>query len=221
VTTIDLTGKLIVFEGLDGSGKTTQARLLAARLTREGVDVVLTREPGGTPIGEQVRGILLDQAHSELLPLSELLLFIVSRAQHSHEVILPALRAGRTVIGSRYRLSSVAYQGYGRGVDLALVDRLNEEATSSRRADLTFLIDVPVKIALARRRDSDRIEREETAFHERVRRGFLEVAAADPAVRIVDGTGPASEVSIQVLEALRLPLCRSQSQSDMMKRSSF
>jgi len=206
----DLNGKLIVFEGLDGSGKTTQARLLAARLAEEGIPVILTREPGGTPIGEQIRTILLDRAHRELLPLSELLLFIVSRAQHAHEVILPALRVGRTVVASRYRMSSIAYQGYGRGVDLPLIERLNAEATEHRNADRTLVIDVPVPVALARRRrEGDRIEREATAFHERVRRGFLEAAAADPGACIIDGSGAIEEVAAKVRSALGLPLCRS------------
>ena len=142
---IEFAGKLIVFEGLDASGKSTQARLLARRLNEAGIDVVSTREPGGTPIAESVRTVLLEKQHQALLPFSELLLFMVSRAQNTHEVILPALRAGRTVVVSRYRLSSMAYQGYGRGLDLALIRQLNEASTSGTLPDWTVLIDVPAE----------------------------------------------------------------------------
>lgn len=195
MSAIDLAGKLITLEGLDFTGKTTLLRLLETRLREAGCDVICSREPGGTRLGERVRGLLLAPAHEEMLPLSELLLFMVSRAQHTHEVILPALRAGKTVVTSRYRLSSLAYQGYGRGVDLELVRRLNDAATEGRQADLTFLIDLPVEAALARKRgDGDRIEQEDRAFYERVRTGYIALARTEPNIHIVDGDGPVDVV---------------------------
>jgi len=205
VIAIELAGKLIVFEGLDASGKSTQARLLARRLSEAGLDVVSTREPGGTPIAEGIREVLLEREHHALLPLSELLLFMVSRTQNTHEVILPALRAGKTVVASRYRLSSMAYQGYGRGLDLDLIGQLNEAATSGTRPDLTFLIDVPAEYTLRRKADrGDRIEVESAEFHQRVRRGFLELTDGDPTVHVLDGTRSIEEISEAVARHLGL-----------------
>jgi len=205
VNDIDFAGKLIVFEGLDASGKSTQARLLARRLGESGYDVVATREPGGTPIAESVRGLLLEKRHGAMLPLSELLLFIVSRAQNTHEVVLPALRAGRTVVASRYRLSSLAYQGYGRGLDLDLIRRLNEAATCWTVPDVTFLIDVPAEFTLRRKADrGDRIEVESIEFHRRVRRGFFELTEGDPTVRVLDGTRSIEEIADAVARHLGL-----------------
>jgi len=205
VIAIELAGKLIVFEGLDACGKSTQARLLARRLAETGVDVVTTREPGGTPIAEGIREVLLEREHRALLPLSELLLFMVSRTQNTHEVILPALRAGKTVVASRYRLSSMAYQGYGRGLDLDLIRQLNEAATSGTRPDLTFLIDVPEEYTLRRKADrGDRIEVESAEFHRRVRRGFLELTDGDPTVHVLDGTRSIEEIGDAVAQRLGL-----------------
>lgn len=202
---IELRGKLIVFEGLDASGKSTQARLLARRLDAAGIDVVSTREPGGTAIAEGIRAVLLEKQHEALLPFSELLLFMVSRAQNTQEVILPALRAGRTVVASRYRLSSVAYQGYGRGLDVELIRRLNEEATAGTRPDMTFLIDVPAEFTLRRKADrGDRIEVESIEFHRRVRRGFLELAGGDPSIHVLDGTRSIDEISEAVARRVGL-----------------
>jgi len=202
---IELSGKLIVFEGLDASGKSTQARLLACRLDEVGADVVSTREPGGTPIAEGIRTVLLEKEHQALLPLSELLLFMVSRTQNTHEVILPALEARRTVVASRYRLSSMAYQGYGRGLDLDLIRQLNEAATAGTRPDLTFLIDVPAEYTMRRKADrGDRIEVESIEFHRRVRRGFLELTAGDPTVHVLDGTQSIEQVSDAVAGKLGL-----------------
>jgi dTMP kinase len=205
VSAIDLASKLIVYEGLDFTGKSTLAYLLAKRLRETGISVVSTGEPGGTNLGQKVRELLLSRENTSMLPLSELLLFITSRAQHAHEVILPALREGRTVITSRYRLSSMAYQGYGRGIDLELVRRLNDAATCGREADITLLIDVPVETALARKHgEGDRIEREDEAFYGRVRRGFLELAREDPRAFVVDGTGTIDEIHARIVRLLRL-----------------
>jgi len=203
VISVDLAGKLITLEGLDFTGKSTLLGHLKLLAREKGYDVLSTREPGGTPVGERVRKLLLTRQHEEMLPLSELLLFMVSRAQHTHEVILPALRAGKTVLTSRYRLSSMAYQGYGRGIDLELIRSLNDAATEGHEADLTFLIDVPVDVALSRKRgEGDRIEKEDHAFYQRVREGYLEMAEADRRVYVVDGTGTIEEVFTQITDRL-------------------
>jgi len=203
VAVIDLAGKLIALEGLDFTGKSSLAPMIAARLRAAGYTVVTSREPGGTPIGERVREILLSREERGLLPLSELLLFMVSRAQHTREVIIPALREGKTVITSRYRLSSLAYQGYGRGLDLELIRTLNDAATEGKKADLTFLIDVPVNVALSRRSGpADRIEQEGIEFYERVRRGYLELSSGDPSVEVVDGTASLEKVSDKIARRL-------------------
>jgi dTMP kinase len=204
VGAIDLSGKLIVFEGIDSSGKSTQARMLADRLRALDVPVVSTREPGGTPIAELIREVVLKNEHSEMLPLSELLLFIVSRAQNTHEVVRPALDAGKTVVASRYRMSSLAYQGYGRGIDLDLVERLNDAATNGQRADITFLVDLPVEIALARKEDADRIEEESIHFHQRVRDGFLKLARDDESVVVLDGRQSRAKIAADVARHLGL-----------------
>ncbi len=200
---IDLHGQLIVFEGLDFTGKTTQVRLLADRLHKVDIRVTTTREPGGTALGEGVREVILSNENTKLLPLSELLLFITCRAQLSSEVIEPALASGHTVVSSRFRLSSLAYQGYGRGIDLDLIRRLNEIATAGRQPDITFLIDLPAEVALARKRgEGDRIEQEDLAFYRRVRDGYLELARADPHVQIIDGTLSIEKIAEQVARHL-------------------
>lgn len=186
-------GLFITFEGGEGSGKSTQARLLADHLRRRGVPVVHTREPGGTSIAESVRRILL-QPDSRIAPLTELLLYEAARAQHLAEIVSPALQAGRVVICERYTDATVAYQGYGRGLNLRHIRILNDIATEKRRPDLTFLLDVPVQRGLtaarrlskrlahgaSRTRGGDRMERETAQFHERVRRGYLALARREP-----------------------------------------
>lgn len=202
---IELRGKFIVFEGLDFTGKSTQVTLLAERLTQVGYSVITTREPGGTPLGEAVRKVILSTKNVDLLPLSELLLFITCRAQLCAEVIDPALRQGKVVVSSRYRLSSLAYQGYGRGIDLGLIRRLNEAATGGRHPDLTFLIDLPAKIALARKRGKgDRIEGEDIAFYQRVREGYLKLAQDDPLIHRIDGTQSVQQIAQAVASYLDL-----------------
>lgn len=199
---IELAGKLIVLEGIDSSGKSTQARLLAERLAAAGYPVVTTREPGGTTIAESVRRLLLEREHHAMLPLSELLLFMVSRAQNTHEVIRPALEAGKVVVASRYRLSSVAYQGFGRGLDLDLVHTLNDAVTGGLLPDVTFLIDLPAEVAVARKEENDRIEGESIEFHRRVRGAFLDLVGADPAGRIIDGTKSVEAIADEVAKHL-------------------
>jgi len=208
VSEINLKGKLIAFEGIDTSGKSTQARRLAKRLIDDGYPIVSTGEPGGTPIGDAVRSILLSREHESLLPFSELLLFIVSRAQNTHEVIVPALEAGKTVVASRYRMSSVAYQGYGRGVDLDLIAALNETAACGLHPDVTFLIDIPAEVAIQRKiTEKDRIEVESMAFHRRVRQGFLELAEQDPNAIVIDGDRSPDEITEDVTKHLNARFC--------------
>jgi len=201
---VDLHGKLIAFEGVDGSGKSTQARLLVDRLRSAGHTVTSTREPGGTSIGEDVRRLLLSHGSAALLPFSELLLFLVCRAQLIAEVIRPALDDGQVVITSRYRMSSLAFQGYGRGLDRTLIKQLNEMATDAIEPDVVFLLDLPVDAALARLgHEGDRIEREARAFHERVRRGYLEIAKDNARTIVLNGLQPVDSVADEILEHLR------------------
>ena len=208
MSAINLKGKLIAFEGIDTSGKSTQARRLVKHLIRAGYDVVSTGEPGGTPIGNSVRSILLSREHASLLPSSELLLFIVSRAQNTHEVIMPALQEGKTVVASRYRMSSVAYQGYGRGIDLGLIEQMNETAACSLHPDVTFLIDIPTEVAMQRKTtEQDRIEVEAVAFHRRVREGFLELAKSDPHAIIIDGNRSPDAITEDVHQHLKARFC--------------
>jgi dTMP kinase len=177
-------GKFISFEGIEGSGKSTQGKLLYSFLKNRGADVILTEEPGGTRIGEQIRTILLDVEHRGMSPLTELLLYNASRAQHVQEVILPALNRGATVITDRFTDSTIAYQGYGRGLDLQMIDSLDLIATDRLRPDITLLLDLDVNTGLQRNRGiqkTDRLELETVSFHERVRSGYHILAAEHPA----------------------------------------
>ena len=181
-------GKFITFEGPEGSGKSTHIKLLKAFLEARGIDVVLTREPGGTRLGEEIRKIL-QHDHSEApVPHAEVLLFLASRAQHVERLIRPALAEGKWVLCDRFDDSTFAYQGYGRGFEMAGLQAVNGFAISGLRPDLTVLLDVSPQTSrerLAVRHAAtatapDRIEREASAFHERVRNGFLALAAQDP-----------------------------------------
>jgi dTMP kinase len=176
------TGMFVAFEGGEGAGKSTQSKLLATWLLERGYEVVTTREPGATPIGRQLRHLLLDPENGELAPRAEALLYAADRAQHVASIIRPALARGAVVVSDRYVDSSLAYQGVGRALSTAEVDRLSQFATSGLRPDLTVLLDVRVSVGLARTagRDAvpDRLEAESTAFHERVRAAFRELAEA-------------------------------------------
>jgi len=205
VRRIELRGRLIVFEGLDFTGKSTQVALLARRLREDHFPVTTAQEPGGTPLGEAVRRILLERTERALLPLPELLLFMTSRAQLVAQVIEPALREGHVVVCSRFCLSSLAYQGYGRGIDLDLIKDLNKAATHDREPDRTFLIDLSAEVALARKSgEKDRIEQESLDFYERVRKGYLELTQCDPRVHRIDGTLSVSGIANEVARYLCL-----------------
>ncbi len=186
-------GLFVTFEGVEGSGKSTQARRLAEALRESGVPVTLTREPGGTPLGERLRDILLDLGQSGMLPEAELFLYMASRAEHVAGVIVPALERGDMVIADRYGDASVAYQGGGRELGTGLVESLNEVATRGVKPDVTFLLDLEPAAGLSRlsRRGGggrDRIESEELAFHERVRSAYLSAAGREPSrFEVIDG----------------------------------
>ena len=200
-------GRFIVLEGPDGAGKSAQATLLAERLRRRGDPVTLTREPGGTRLGEQVRAILLDPSDVARGPVADALLFNAARAQLLAEVIRPALARGDIVVCDRYATSTLAYQGYGSGLDRAALQTLQAWVTGGLLPDLVVVLDVPVEVGLARR-DAGRSDemtrfedglRHDRAFHDRVRAGYHEMAAADPQRWIVlDGSGPLDEVAEEV-----------------------
>jgi dTMP kinase len=192
----------VTFEGIEGSGKTSQLRRLAAHLRRAGHAVVETREPGGTASGAALRTLLLGPEALPLTPLAELFLYCADRTQHVSEVIRPALEAGRIVLSDRFSDSTIAYQGYGRGLDLETLRTLDARARDGLAPALTVLLDCPVEVGLARTRGRegapahpDRFERETAAFHERVRRGFRALAAAEPSrFCVLDSTQPLEHV---------------------------
>ena len=193
-------GLFIVIEGLDGSGKSTQARLLANWMRKRGIDVILTREPGGTPVGRGLRRILLSA--SQLDSLTELLLYIADRREHVRQVIEPALRAGRTVISERFSASTAAYQGYGRGLDMELVETLNRLAAGRLRPDLTVILDLPPDKAQARltNRSRDRLESQRPEFHRRVAKGYRAIARKGRGICIAPASGTRQEVFARVKE---------------------
>lgn len=174
----------ITFEGPEGSGKSTQIRLLAEFMRARGLSVEVVREPGGTPIGDQVRHVLHDTANTAMSPEAEVLLYSASRAQLVSQRIRPSLAAGRIVLCDRYADSTMAYQGYGRGLDLGMLAALTEIATGGLKPDLTLLLDLDVSAGLSRRRvrgeEMNRLDLEAVAFHERVREGYRLLANADP-----------------------------------------
>lgn len=196
----------IVIEGIEGSGKSTLVAGIAERLEAEGQAVIVTREPGGTPLGDAVREIFLNRA-IEISALSESFLVNAARAQHVAEVIRPGLNDGRVVLCDRFIDSTLAYQGYGRGADVDALRAMSATAADGVEPDLVLLVDLPVSVARARMRGrdaaADRIEREGDDFHERVRRGFLELAGESLRHVVLDGTGSPQRVLHEALDAMR------------------
>jgi dTMP kinase len=211
-------GAFITFEGPEGSGKSTQLRLLAARLREDGRDVLETQEPGGTRIGAQIRRILLDPANQELCPTAELLLMFAARAQNVDESILPALGRGRIVLSDRFTDSTLVYQGAARGLGAEVVYEVDRIACRGLTPDLTLVIDIDTEAGLRRARDRNdaaqaretRFDEQDAAFHRKVREAYRQLAADEPRrVLLIDGNRTREEVAAEVWQAvgrvLRLP----------------
>lgn len=195
-------GRFITLEGSEGSGKSTNLSYIHQRLQKAGIDVILTREPGGTPLGESIRELLLDHRQQAMASDTELLLMFAARAQHLNELILPALNGGIWVLCDRFTDATYAYQGAGRGISHERIALLERWVQGKLRPDLTFFLDLPVAQGLARageRAELDRFEREEIDFFERVRQGYLSQASSDPQrYRVVDASPPLPEVQAQL-----------------------
>ena len=183
-------GKFITFEGVEGCGKSTQIKLLKEFLENKKNDFLATREPGGPKISEMIRKMLLDPENKEMLPETEMLLYMASRSQHTGEWILPALNSGKFVICDRFYDSTIAYQGAARNLDRQMIDMIRIYATYGLKPDLTILIDIPAEIGLGRisGREIDRLEQESLSFHKKVRQGYLDIAKAEPKrFLVIDG----------------------------------
>lgn len=203
----------ISFEGIEGSGKTTNIPHAVGFLRDKGHDCVITREPGGTRIGEKIRAILLDPSSKEMDPLTELLLYTADRAQHIKECIVPFLSAGKTVVCDRYYDATVVYQGYARGLDTELILRLHRLLFKNLKPDITLLLDLPPEVGLSRAwkqidngaRDSveTRFEKETLLFHKKVRSGYLEMACLEPErFRIIDASKEPDQVRKEIIRTL-------------------
>jgi dTMP kinase len=203
----------ITLEGIEGSGKTTQAINIVRFLEEKGHTCVITREPGGTEIGKQIRAILLDPENKDLDPLAELLLYAADRAQHLKSIIGPELSAGKTVICDRFFDATTVYQGFARGLDMELINRLHQIVLNSVKPDLTLLFDLPVEIGLGRAWESldngsrtareSRFEKETLAFHEKVRSGYLVLAGQEPdRFRIINASNDKEKVLEEIIIAL-------------------
>lgn len=200
----------ITFEGIDGSGKSTQLRMLASELAARGHEVVTTREPGGTPLGVRLRHALLD-VEAEVDPLAELLLYAADRAQHVRTLIRPQLAAGRIVLSDRYADATVAYQGAGRGFPVNLINEVVQLATGGLMPDLTLVFDLDIEEGSVRQtrrtahgaNKSDRLDMETAVFHARVREAYQEIARREPGrVRIIDASGTIAETHLRVMQVV-------------------
>ncbi len=196
----------ITVEGIEGAGKTTCMQLIEQRIRARGHDLLLTREPGGTPLGEALRDLLLGHRHDGMHDDTELLLMFAARAEHLHSRIEPALAAGSWVLCDRFTDATYAYQGFGRGIDIARIASLEDWVQGTRRPDLTLLLDVPVELGLeraGRRSAPDRFERQERAFFERVRDGYLQLAAQSPdRYRVIDAVLDLEQVPAQIVATI-------------------
>jgi dTMP kinase len=196
-------GRFITLEGIDLCGKTTQIEKLASYLQERGMEVIISREPGGPPISEKIREILLDPENGAMTPLTELLLYEASRSQHTEELIRPALEAGKWVVSDRYGDASFAYQGFGRKLGGELVLQLNRLATGGLVPDVTIVLDLPPEEAARRFKGeswkADRLERERADFHRRVREAYLQLSGQEPErVKIIDGRGTVERIEVQI-----------------------
>jgi len=199
----------ITFEGIEGCGKSTQARMLKGFLIKEGKRVFLTREPGGPKISEEIREILLSVDNKEMLPQTEVLLYMASRSQHTGEWIIPELEKGKVVISDRYYDSTFAYQGAARKINGKLIDTIRRYATFGLVPDITFLVDLPEEIGLSRilAKDADRLEQESIEFHKRVRDGFLDLADKEPdRFFVLDGKKNIDEIHHEVIVIIKKEL---------------
>ncbi|SMP18710.1 dTMP kinase [Desulfurobacterium pacificum] len=192
----------ITFEGIENCGKSTQSKLLYEWLLDNGYSVILTREPGGTPSAEEIRDFLLKNREEHFPPFSEVCLYIAARGFHVKNLIKPELSKGNVVICDRFSDSTIAYQGYGRGLPIDLIKRMDEQAREGIKPDITFLIDIPVEESFKRlkEKEKDRIESESVEFHEKVRNGFLAIAKEEPErVKVIDGIKPIEEIFKEIL----------------------
>lgn len=207
-----MTGKFFTIEGVDGSGKSTQLHLLESHFMKLGYDVILTREPGGTPVGEKIREILLDSNHGAMTSETEILLYAAARAQHLKEKILPAVAQGKIVLCDRFIDSSVAYQGYGREYGAQLVLEINRFATKGIEPDLTFFLDLPPQKGMERKKQEeghilDRMEQEKMAFHQKVYEGYLALCDCFPhRIRRIPSDSSPEEIHLQILKEICLLL---------------
>lgn len=203
----------ITFEGIEGCGKSTQINLLAGQLQRLGRQVLLTREPGGCPIADQIRRLLLDADNRTMVPMTELMLYAAARSQHLAEIVQPALTAGSLVLCDRFSDATRAYQAFGRGIDRQVMESLNDLACNGLTPDLTLLLDCQVEVGLARARQriagssgpkEERFELESLHFHQRVRDGYLQLAAEEPdRFVVIDATASQDQVARTVLQAVQ------------------
>lgn len=197
-------GLFITFEGTDGSGKTTQIKLLEEYIISKGYEVVISREPGGTKVSEQIRDLILDPLNTEIAPLTEMIMYAASRAQHVAQVIKPAIEAGKIVICDRFVDSSYAYQGYGRGIDLKMIADVNRVAIDGMSPDITFFLDIDPDTAIKRRINAtgaDRIEQEKIDFHRNVYKGYEKMALLFPErIKRINANEPIDAVFSQIIE---------------------
>jgi dTMP kinase len=191
-------GRFISLEGIEGTGKSTQAKLLSDYLKEKGFEVVLTEEPGGTQIGLRIRELLLSVEHKGMTAVTELLLYNASRSQHIREIILPAISRGAIVITDRFTDSTIAYQGFGRGIDQGLIDSIDLIATGRLRPDITILLDLDAEVGLKRNKGinkTDRLELEDLEFHQRVRNGYHNLAEKEPErIKLIDASADIQEI---------------------------
>jgi len=193
----------ISFEGIDKGGKTTQSSLLAQYLEKRGYEVVKTFEPGGTRLGMRIKEILLGPSHAKMSKTSELFLYLADRAEHVQKIIKPALERRKIVISDRFADASIAYQGYGRGLEIDWIEELNRVITQGILPDITFLLDITPSLATRRGEKKDRMEKEQLSFHQRVYQGYLELAKSHPErIKVVPGEGTPQKVHLTIRETL-------------------